>query len=104
MGVVDRLEHCGIHKEEFLLLKALVLTNSDVRIQDTQALLRLRQNILQAIHDAIGTIRYDINKSFNKNLLEIRMNISVSELENPLGIICSRCCCACLRYGQLILA
>ncbi|KAG0716122.1 Estrogen-related receptor gamma [Chionoecetes opilio] len=57
LGVVERLEQCGIHREEFLLLKALVLTNSDVRLQDNQALQRLRQNILQSLHDAVATIR-----------------------------------------------
>nr|XP_045594742.1 steroid hormone receptor ERR2-like isoform X3 [Procambarus clarkii] len=57
LGVVERLEQCGINREEFLLLKALVLTNSDVRLQDNQALHRLRQNILQALHDAVATIR-----------------------------------------------
>lgn len=57
LGVVERLEQCGINREEFLLLKALVLTNSDVRLQDNQALHRLRQNILQALHDAVAIIR-----------------------------------------------
>ncbi|XP_047498744.1 steroid hormone receptor ERR1-like [Penaeus chinensis] len=57
LGVVERLEQCNINREEFLLLKALVLTNSDVRLQDNQALHRLRQNILQALHDAVATLR-----------------------------------------------
>lgn len=58
LGVVERLEQCNINREEFLLLKALVLTNSDVRLQDNQALHRLRQNILQALHDAVATLRW----------------------------------------------
>lgn len=57
LGVVERLEQCSINKEEFLLLKALVLTNSDVRLQDNQALHRLRTNILQSLHDAVASIR-----------------------------------------------
>ncbi|CAL4086683.1 unnamed protein product [Meganyctiphanes norvegica] len=57
LGVVERLEQLTITREEFLLLKALVLTNSDVRLQDTQALTRLRTNILQALHDTVSTLR-----------------------------------------------
>ncbi|MCL4160360.1 UNVERIFIED_CONTAM: hypothetical protein GTU68_003331, partial [Idotea baltica] len=60
LGVVERLEQCSILKEEYLLLKALVLTNSDVRVQDTQALFRLRQSILQAIHDAVPSLRLEL--------------------------------------------
>ncbi|RXG52466.1 Estrogen-related receptor gamma, partial [Armadillidium vulgare] len=69
LGVVERLEQCSILKEEYLLLKALVLANSDVRVHDTQSLFRLRQNILQAIHDAVPTLRSREATSHMQSLL-----------------------------------
>ena len=54
---MERLEQCHMLVEEYMLLKALVLTNSDVRVLDNQTLLRLRQDILLAMQEAQPTLR-----------------------------------------------
>lgn len=55
--VVDRLDSLSILKEEYYLLKALVLTNSDVRLDEYQSLKKFRDSILSALSDAIGILR-----------------------------------------------
>ncbi|XP_018575646.1 steroid hormone receptor ERR1 isoform X1 [Anoplophora glabripennis] len=55
--VVDRLDSLSILKEEYYLLKALILTNSDVRLDEYQSLKKFRDTILSALSDAIGILR-----------------------------------------------
>ncbi|KAG5877675.1 hypothetical protein JTB14_013920 [Gonioctena quinquepunctata] len=55
--VVERLDNLSILKEEYYLLKALVLTNSDVKLEEYQALKKFRDSILAALSDAIGVLR-----------------------------------------------
>ncbi|XP_044736033.1 steroid hormone receptor ERR2 isoform X2 [Chrysoperla carnea] len=55
--VVERLERLSICKEEYFLLKALVLANSDVRLDDYHALKKFRESILGALSDAVGILR-----------------------------------------------
>jgi len=55
--VVERLENLSIMKEEYYLLKALVLTNSDVKIDEYQALKKFRDTILSSLSDAMGILR-----------------------------------------------
>ncbi|KAJ8930537.1 hypothetical protein NQ314_016650, partial [Rhamnusium bicolor] len=43
--------------EEYYLLKALVLTNSDVKLDEYQSLKKFRDTILAALSDAIGILR-----------------------------------------------
>ncbi|XP_074042238.1 estrogen-related receptor isoform X2 [Leptinotarsa decemlineata] len=55
--VVERLDNLSISKEEYYLLKALVLTNSDVKIEQYHSLKKFRDSILTALSDAIGILR-----------------------------------------------
>lgn len=55
--VVERLESLSILKEEYYLLKALVLTNSDVKLDEYSALKKFRDSILSALSDATGILR-----------------------------------------------
>lgn len=55
--VVERLESLSILKEEYYLLKALVLTNSDVKLDEYQSLKKFRDSILSALSDATGILR-----------------------------------------------
>ncbi|KAH1000901.1 hypothetical protein HUJ04_013171 [Dendroctonus ponderosae] len=55
--MVERLESLSILKEEYYLLKALVLTNSDVRLDEYQSLRNFRDSILTSLTDAIGILR-----------------------------------------------
>ncbi|XP_019880248.1 steroid hormone receptor ERR2 isoform X2 [Aethina tumida] len=55
--VVERLDNLSILKEEYYLLKALVLTNTDVRLDEYTSLKKFRDSILTALSDAIGILR-----------------------------------------------
>lgn len=55
--VVDRLESISIFKEECYLLKALVLANSDVRLDEYHNLRRFRDTILSALVDVASILR-----------------------------------------------
>lgn len=57
MHIVERQEKLNITKEEYYIIKALVLANSDVRIDDLPPLKKLRDNILSALADCIAVIR-----------------------------------------------
>eukprot|EP00094_Tigriopus_californicus_P001047 TCALIF_01014-PA protein Name:"Similar to ESRRG Estrogen-related receptor gamma (Pongo abelii)" AED:0.25 eAED:0.25 QI:0/0.77/0.6/1/0.66/0.7/10/1172/536 len=48
---IERLERLGMRKEEFLILKAIVICNCDVRQW------RLRDNLLSALYDCVAVIR-----------------------------------------------
>ena len=60
MLATERLERVGIKREEFLLLKAVVIANSDVRkMEEEAALWRLREALLASLHDCVAVIRYE---------------------------------------------
>lgn len=56
--VVERLDKLSILKEEYYLLKALVLTNSDVKIEEYQSLKKFRDSILASLSDTVGILRW----------------------------------------------
>ncbi|KAL1488065.1 hypothetical protein ABEB36_015433 [Hypothenemus hampei] len=55
--IVERLENLSILKEEYYLLKALVLTNSDVKLDEYQSRKKFRDSILSSLSDAMGILR-----------------------------------------------
>uniref|UniRef100_A0A0A9YA46 Steroid hormone receptor ERR2 n=1 Tax=Lygus hesperus TaxID=30085 RepID=A0A0A9YA46_LYGHE len=55
--ITDRLQNCSICKEEYILLKALVLANSDVRLDEALALKQFRESIVSALMDCVGIMR-----------------------------------------------
>jgi len=57
MLIVERMERLGITREEFLILKALVIANSDCQLEEFSAIGRLRENLLSSLHDAVYFIR-----------------------------------------------
>ena len=63
MILLDRLDFIGLCKEEYLLLKAVVLANSDCSMEDNTATEHLRESLLSALQDAIQCVR-----STNTNL------------------------------------
>ena len=63
MVLLDRLDYIGFCKEEYLLLKAVVLANSDCSMEDTVATEQLRESLLSSLQDAIQCVR-----STNTNL------------------------------------
>ncbi|CAG0884940.1 unnamed protein product, partial [Darwinula stevensoni] len=58
MNVVSRFQGVGISREEYLLLKALVLANAEVgSVEDSLPLTRLRENISASLSDCIIALR-----------------------------------------------
>lgn len=55
--MVERLESLSISKEEYYLVKALVLTNSDAKLDEYHSLKKFRDSILSALSDAMGVLR-----------------------------------------------
>ena len=57
MHLTSRLESLGIRKEEYLFLKAIVISNCDIRVEDESSLKRLRENLLNSLYDCVAVIR-----------------------------------------------
>ncbi|KAE8572959.1 estrogen related receptor [Halyomorpha halys] len=57
VSIMERLQQTLICKEEFLLLKALVLANSDVRLDEVDPLLQFRESIINALVNCVTMIR-----------------------------------------------
>nr|CAD7264360.1 unnamed protein product [Timema shepardi] len=55
--IVERLERLTIAKEEYYIMKALILANSDVRMDEFLSVKKFRDNILSALSDCVAVIR-----------------------------------------------
>ncbi|KAL3206286.1 hypothetical protein MRX96_040146 [Rhipicephalus microplus] len=55
--LVKRLEALTISREEFLALKALLLTNADIHLEDASSVHKLRDAVLQGLHDCVAAQR-----------------------------------------------
>ncbi|XP_034942584.1 steroid hormone receptor ERR2 isoform X3 [Chelonus insularis] len=55
--IVERIQKLDLSREEFFIMKALILTNSDVKLDEPQALYRFRETILNALSDWVTTVR-----------------------------------------------
>ncbi|XP_045537802.1 steroid hormone receptor ERR1 isoform X3 [Papilio machaon] len=71
-GVARRLERLGAQREECYLLKALVLANSEARLDEHAAQRRFRDAILAALNDAVNALRpYNANTALQQLLLSL---------------------------------
>lgn len=55
--IVERLQRLSLSREEFYVLKALVLVNSDARLDEPQSLVRFREVILTSLSDCVAAVR-----------------------------------------------
>ncbi|KAI1302328.1 Estrogen-related receptor gamma [Halotydeus destructor] len=55
--LVKRLAGLKLAKEEYLVLKALLLTNVDIQLEDTPSVNKLRDSILTSLQDCIASLR-----------------------------------------------
>uniref|UniRef100_A0A336KLY2 CSON010625 protein n=1 Tax=Culicoides sonorensis TaxID=179676 RepID=A0A336KLY2_CULSO len=67
--VAQRFDRINISKEEYYLLKALALSNCDIRLDNSQALKRLRDTILTALDDVVLLTRHANAVSHQQQLL-----------------------------------
>ncbi|XP_064490421.1 steroid hormone receptor ERR1-like isoform X2 [Ornithodoros turicata] len=51
--LIRRLEVLSISREEFLALKALILTNADILLEDATSVHKLRDAVMQGLHDCV---------------------------------------------------
>lgn len=56
--VAQRLEQLSVTREEYYLLKALVLVNCDVRVESLTHVKKLRETVLSALSDCSAVLRY----------------------------------------------
>jgi len=57
MHIVERLEKLGIFKEEYLILKSLVLSNPDSNLESPSVVESLREAIMTSLQDCVGALR-----------------------------------------------
>lgn len=57
MQIVERIQRLGLTREEYYMLKALILANSDARSDEPQALYRFRDAILNSLSDCVAAVR-----------------------------------------------
>ncbi|XP_011644939.1 steroid hormone receptor ERR2 isoform X3 [Pogonomyrmex barbatus] len=55
--VMERLQRLSLTREEYYVLKALILANSDARSDHPQALYRFRESILVSLSDCVSAVR-----------------------------------------------
>ncbi|XP_055637344.1 steroid hormone receptor ERR2 isoform X2 [Toxorhynchites rutilus septentrionalis] len=67
--IAQRLEKISATKEEYYLLKALSLSNCDIRLDNYSALKKIRDNILYALNDCVLLIRHNQAVSHQQQLL-----------------------------------
>ena len=70
MILLDRLDFIGLCKEEYLLLKAVVLANSDCSMEDNVATEQLRESLLSSLQDVIQCVRSSSSPSPSKTNLQ----------------------------------
>jgi len=56
--IAQRLEQLSVTREEYYLLKALVLVNCDVRVESMSHVKKLRETVLAALSDCSVALRY----------------------------------------------
>jgi len=57
LHVIDRLNQLNITREEYLILKAIVLANSDIKAENASSLRKFRESLYSGLVDVIATIR-----------------------------------------------
>ncbi|CAD7084386.1 unnamed protein product [Hermetia illucens] len=67
--IAQRLERLSLRKEEYYLLKALALSNCDIRLDDHLMLRKFRDSILSALNDCVYILRHNLAVSHQQQLL-----------------------------------
>ena len=62
--IAQRLEQLSVTREEYYLLKALVLINCDVRVESMAHVKKLRESVLSALSDCASALRYHLISLF----------------------------------------
>lgn len=69
LQLTRRLSVLRLAKEEFLVLKALLLTNVDIPLEDSASVFKLRESLLSALNDCVSLRPYSSGNHFGQILL-----------------------------------
>lgn len=69
LQLARRLASLRLAKEEFLVLKALLLTNVDIPLEDSTSVFKLRESLLTALHDCVSIRPFNAGNHFGQVLL-----------------------------------
>ncbi|XP_053953025.1 steroid hormone receptor ERR2 [Anastrepha ludens] len=67
--IAQRLERLSPRREEYYLLKALILSNCDILLDDQSSLRAFRESILNSLNDVVCLLRYGSAVSHQQQLL-----------------------------------
>ncbi|XP_067643481.1 steroid hormone receptor ERR1 [Eurosta solidaginis] len=67
--IAQRLERLSPRREEYYLLKALILSNCDILLDDQSSLRAFRETILNSLNDVVCLLRYGSAVSHQQQLL-----------------------------------
>lgn len=73
--IVERCDRVGIRREEFLILKAIIICNCDVRVDEQGTLKKLRDSLLASLYDCVAVIRSGNPTVHVQNLLLVLPSI-----------------------------
>lgn len=79
--IVDRSDRLGLRKEECILLKAIIVSNCDVRFDEVVTLRRLRDDLLASLHDCVAVIRSGNPTIHVQNLLLLLPSIRQADIK-----------------------
>ncbi|KAH9417260.1 hypothetical protein DERP_007257 [Dermatophagoides pteronyssinus] len=57
MQLIRRLNQLKIAKEEYLLMKAIILTNADIQLENPESVIKLRDTLIQTLQDCVSILR-----------------------------------------------
>ena len=57
MHILDRCDQLGLRKEEYILLKAIIVMNCDSQMDESLQLQKLKDDLLASLHDSVAVIR-----------------------------------------------
>lgn len=69
LQVAQRLERISVRREEYYLLKALILTNCDINMDDQSSIRAFRDSILNSLNDVVYLLRHSSAVSHQQQLL-----------------------------------
>lgn len=77
--ICQRLERLSPRREEYYLLKALILSNCDILLDDQSALRGFRDSILNALNDVVYLLRHSSAVSYQQQLLLLMPSMRQSD-------------------------
>jgi estrogen-related receptor ERR len=78
--ILDRSDRLGIRREEYILLKAIIVSNCDVQLDEVASLRKWRDDLLASLHDCVAVIRSGNPMIHVQNLLLLLPSVRHADL------------------------